>query len=221
MTMRFACAATFGLMVFLGTATAAQASAPLATFRQLAPFFEPDGVQSATRPQAAETDQTHRLAPADCKYPLSGGADPTSAVKDVIARFNVAVTCGDLAAAQALVADDGTVSELGQSMTDEGKPVSRIETGSWAEQLVLFTRSVSGDSRTHRERAVLGEASVLIDGASALVRQPIRSEIVGEPSQDLCLIQHFMLIDDGKGWKIRHMMLVPLAEGCAQIPPQQ
>ena len=172
------------------------------------------GSQGGSLPRVSPPELTRIFRHGECTYVQSSGTDVMAAVKDVVVRFNTALMCGDLAAAQALVAADGTVSELEEYIGEDGKPVRWIGTGPWTDQLPLFSNSASRASSDSRETVWLGEATVLLDGASALVRQPIQSETTGKPAMAVCMIQHMMLANDGKGWKIRHMMLVPHEGGC-------
>ena len=176
------------------------------------------GPQGASLPMTSPPPDLTRLLAVGCVYAPISGTDEVSRIKGVVNRFNAAVTCGDLATAQALVAANGTVSEIDEDISESGDPSGkdgrsalRIDTGPWAEQLVLLTRALSDGAR---ERIVQGRATILVDGASALVRLPITSETVGRPPIAVCVIQHMMLADDGQGWKIRHMMLVPVTGGC-------
>lgn len=166
-------------------------------------------------PLVSSPDLARIIQNGECAYTPSSETGSVAAVQDVVAHFNMAVICGDLAAAQALVTDDGTVSELEEYIAEDGQPVRWIGTGSWREQLLLFTDAASRAAGDNSETVRLGEATVLLDGASALVRQTLRSETVGKPAMAACMIQHMMLANDGQGWKIRHMMLVPETDGCA------
>lgn len=172
------------------------------------------GSQGVSLPLASSPELTRIFRHGECTYGPSSDTDAMAAVKDVAARFNTALTCGDLATAQELVTADGTVSELEEYIGEDGAPVRWIGTGPWTEQLPLFSNAASRASSDSRETVWLGEATVLLDGASALVRQPIQSETTGKPAMAVCMIQHMMLANDGKGWKIRHMMLVPDDAGC-------
>lgn len=175
-------------------------------------------VSQPHNPAAASTEpnaQSHLIVPdGGCSPKPPSGGDASSKVADIVRRFNLAIICKDLESAMRLVAKDGTVSETEEYVGDDGKPVKWIGTGSWAEQLFLFTRPNSETSASDGEKVSLGTPEIVIDGSSAMVRQPLSTQSIDDPGNNACLIQHLMLAEDSQGWKIRHMMLVPRTNGC-------
>lgn len=154
-------------------------------------------------------------AVAPCAYPEMVTADEEAQVLQLVSRFVLAVSCGDLAQARALVHAEGTLAELEEYQGEDGQPVRRINTGAWDEQLALFSGAAAASSTGEHEALRPGEATLLLDGALALVRQPVQSRVTGDPAATECINLHIMLINDGEGWKIRHMMLAANTGECA------
>lgn len=168
-------------------------------------------------PLSPVTDESVNNLHGNCQYESASGTDTASKVRDVVRRFNAAIICKDGTIAALFVDEGGAVAEIEERTGDDGEPSKWVRSGPWPEQLFLFTRPDSEPSTEQQGRLVQGNPTVIIDGSSAFVRQPLWTEIVGSPPVNDCLIEHLMLVKVGLDWKIRHMMLVHDAESC-EIP---
>ena len=168
-------------------------------------------------PLSPVTDESVIKLHGNCQYEAASGSDTVSKVRDVVRRFNAAIICKDGTTAALFVDEGGAVAEIEERTGDDGEPGKWVRSGPWPEQIFLFTRPDSEPSTEQQERLVQGNPTVIIDGSSAFVRQPLWTETVGGAPVNDCLIEHLMLVKIGVDWKIRHMMLVHDAESC-EIP---
>lgn len=157
----------------------------------------------------------------DCRYQSASGTDTVAKVKDVVRRFNAAVICKDRVTAELFVDAEGTVEEVEEYAGEDGQPVRKVAIGTWPEQIFLFTRADGSATEGEREEIIQGEPSILIDGSSALVRQPLWTRAQGNPAISGCMVQHLMLVKLASDWKIRHMMLIDDPDSCQSAPEQR